>query len=1286
MTTPKDNPAVPNARLEGLSAEQKRELLRQLLKEREAQAASISTRLPSTLPGVTPDPQGAHQPFPLTDMQHAYWLGRSDGLELGGVGAHIYSEFDLPLIDQERMGRAWQAVIDRHPMLRTVVQPDGLQRVLDSVPLYQIAHADLSALGEQGRQAALQANREAMQARRYDPQVWPMFDLRSFKLDPNSALTRVCLSFDMLILDLRSIQIVLEEWFAYYQNEQAALPELPITFRDYRMSELKLAGTPLAGDSRAYWTARLPTLPPAPELPQRRGPDAPAPDSAQARTFQRRAARLNQQEWQALKNAASARGLTPAAVLLGAFGEVLSAWSGERRFTLTLTIFNRLPLHPAASRLVGDFTGINLLEFDLTPSETFTARAARVQKQLFTDLEHRHYSGVQVLRDLAREHGAHAALHPVVFTSHLAGAGQDGDTFTPHLPAEIVYGLSQTPQVSLDYQVFEQSGGLNLQWDAREALFPEGMLDAMFAANLGLLRALIAGAQPWIATGHALAPAAQQARRTTSEAPFAHDPHASPLTLPLLFEEQARRHPEAPALLMAGQVMTYGELDRLSAAYAALLQREGAARDAQGKPRPVAVICERGFKGVVGVLAALRAGGAYLPIDPDQPAERIHTLLRDSGAGHVLTQPHLKETLEWPAGLRVTALHDTPPPGTPEPVAIHPGDLAYIIYTSGSTGTPKGVMIDHRGAVNTVLDVNDRFGVNAQDRLLGLSALTFDLSVYDLFGTFAAGAALVLPDHAGRRDPQHWLSLIKTQGVTVWNSVPALLEMLLELAPPAELQRIRLLLLSGDWIPLSLPPTVRYGLPNARLISMGGATEASIWSVLYEVTEIDPRWNSVPYGRAMRNQTMQVLSSNLYPAPDHAPGEIFIGGVGLALGYWRDAERSAERFFYHPRTGERLYRTGDLGRTLPDGTIELLGRVDRQVKVRGHRIELGEIETAIRTVPGVRDALVTLRQNAAGKPALAAYLLPEQPQAEITSAGSLDQALLSELARAADTLHPYRSGDAALDAEISLLTTPEARQNFKSSRPRPQFPPGDHSYALPAPSGAQIERLRERRSSRRYALRPIPQAEFLSWLGALLPDPQSGRSLYASAGDLYPVRATVWLRPGRIQGLPGGVYTLGRSTRHLHPIPDGSDIPRAAYHPLINRPMFDEAAFALYLTVDVRDMAPIYGDLTRHFATLEAGLMTGLLELCAAGTSLGVCQVGQVDEHLVRDALKLGPAHLLLHSLVGGLLEDDPANATHSASMADLRPERRLERLLERVAALSDEEANAALLALGGQE
>ncbi len=489
--------------------------------------------------------------------------------------------------------------------------------------------------------------------------------------------------------------------------------------------------------------------------------------------------------------------------------------------------------------------------------------------------------------------------------------------------------------------------------------------------------------------------------------------------------------------------------------------------------------------------------------------------------------------------------------------------------------------------------------------------------------------------------------------------------------PAPGLVSLRLILLSGDWIPLGLLPAVQQQVPQARLVSLGGATEASIWSILHEIKELDPGWASVPYGRAMSYQTVQVLDSALNPAPDLAPGELFIGGVGVALGYWQDAERSAARFFVHPRTGERLYRTGDLGRVLPGGTLELLGRVDRQVKIRGHRIELGEVEHAIRAVPGVRDTLVTVRPSPAGQPTLTAYLVPDAP-AEASAPDS--DALLAELLHAAATLHPYQSGDPALDAELGLLTTLEARAAFKHRPPVPSHADGA-TFPLTSPSGPHLERLRARRSFRRYALEAVPASLFGAWLGALLPDLLTGRRRYASAGDLYPVGTYVWVRAGRVAGVEAGLHILDSASGSLRAVPGTPPLPRAAYHPLINRPMFDEAAFALFLVADMRAIAPVYGHRSIHFCTLEAGLMTGLLELQAASTALGVCQVGELDEAAVARALGLGPAQRLIHSLVGGLLEPDRAAATRAAGLADLRPETRFARLLERVTAGSDQQA-----------
>ncbi|MFP8964891.1 AMP-binding protein, partial [Streptomyces nanhaiensis] len=270
-----------------------------------------------------------------------------------------------------------------------------------------------------------------------------------------------------------------------------------------------------------------------------------------------------------------------------------------------------------------------------------------------------------------------------------------------------------------------------------------------------------------------------------------------------------------------------------------------------------------------------------------------------------------------------------------------------MIFTSGSTGEPKGVAVSHRAAMNTITDLNDRCHITADDRVLALSALDFDLSVYDTFGLLTAGGTLILPHHDHRTDPDHWHHLTHTHHPTIWNTVPALLDMLLTTTTDHRPlpHTLRLALVSGDWIPLDLHPRLTHHLPHCTLIALGGATEAGIWSNHHHITTVPPHWTSIPYGRPLRNQHYRVVNHHGHDAPDWVPGELWIGGHSLALGYHNDPHTTDRKF---PRThNTRWYRTGDLGRYWPDGTLEFLGRTDHQIKINGHRIELGEIETAL---------------------------------------------------------------------------------------------------------------------------------------------------------------------------------------------------------------------------------------------------------------------------------------------------------------------------------------------------
>ncbi len=308
-----------------------------------------------------------------------------------------------------------------------------------------------------------------------------------------------------------------------------------------------------------------------------------------------------------------------------------------------------------------------------------------------------------------------------------------------------------------------------------------------------------------------------------------------------------------------------------------------------------------------------------------------------------------------------------------------PEDLAYVIYTSGSTGIPKGVMISHQSVVNTILDINQRFQVDAEDRILALSSLSFDLSVYDIFGTLAAGGTIIIPEANSTKDPADWTELITKHQVTIWNSVPALMQLLVAYNshnPEIAFNSLRLVLLSGDWIPLNLPKQIKVLSEKVEIIALGGATEASIWSIIYPIEDVNSIGRTIPYGRPMTNQQFYVFKETLKSCPVWVPGNLYIGGIGLAKGYWCDEEKTKTSFIIHPQTKERLYKTGDWGRYLPDGNIEFLGREDFQVKINGYRIELGEIEVALQKHSQTQE-VITHVLEAQGNKSLIAYIVPK---------------------------------------------------------------------------------------------------------------------------------------------------------------------------------------------------------------------------------------------------------------------------------------------------------------------
>ncbi len=967
--------------LPGLSADQQR-LVAMLLAGQGAAARPVDAG-PGTNPGggVTPDTANRHQPFPLTDIQQAYWLGRSRAFDLGGVASHGYQEYECGALDAARFDAALNRVVARHDMLRAVVGDDGLMRILPEVPAYTVAVKDLSALDEDERRRRLEETRRAMSHRVPDPARWPLFDIRASLIGPD--LTRVHVSCDAIVADVYSIFLCLDELGRFYLDPAASLPPLSLSFRDYVLALKAEEDRPAFAATERHWLDRLDGLSPAPDLPLAPLEDDTAKAAAtEPHRFARRTARLSPERWAAFKRRCAALGLTPSLVLLTAYGDTLAQWSRDAAMTLNVTLFNRPPLHPEIERIMGDFTSTLLLDLGAPadPEESFKERATRVQARFWQDFEHAAFSGVRVLQQLAQRRRAPVSM-PIVFTSAI-GTGDVGralDTAN-NLLGRPRHAITQTPQVRIDHQVFEIDGGLGVNWDVVEGLFAPGVIEAMFAAHGALLDALADGDDAWNAPRPVALPAAQRTARDRANATAQNLGAPGLLHLPVL--AQALATPERRAIAAPDRDLSYGELAARALALAQALEPLCSRRDAD-LPR-VAIALPKGWEQAVAVLATLIAGAAYVPLDPDLPKPRRDAILAQAGPVALLSSRRLIATLDHPLpAIAVEEAEPGPMPDTLPTPRQSPGDLAYLIFTSGSTGTPKGVAIQHQAALNTIRDINTRFAVTQDDAVFALSSLSFDLSVYDLFGPLATGAHLVLPAPGETRDPQAWLRRLDRNPVTLWNSVPALWQMLVEhgaapAAPP------RLALLSGDWIPPELPARSRDLMPGCRLLSLGGATEAAVWSIAWPIADApEPGWRSVPYGRPLANQRVHVLDDQLRERPDWVAGPLFIAGDGLARGYWNDPERTADQFPVHPETGERLYRTGDIARWRPtaDGgvAVEFLGRADHQVKVAGHRIELGDVEAALAAHPAVVHAVAHAPGTPPAPRRLVAFVVPHNP-------------------------------------------------------------------------------------------------------------------------------------------------------------------------------------------------------------------------------------------------------------------------------------------------------------------
>lgn len=863
------------------------------------------------------DSDDVDENIPLNPIQVAYILGSEPDIELGGQATFIYME----TCHQHTAADVYEAItsiFNRHDAVGYSIDLENGQLVPAQTPQFSVTikHGiPVTELRQQLQQAASASNDSG-----------PM--ISAYIVADADNTTRLMIYFNMIIMDAGSVYIFYDALARQLAGE--SLPEV-LTYRD--AVKIGSITDKQKQDAQEYWSKRALQLPARPDF----GVEVRGSDWSTTRL----SLRLDADLVEKLERRAHALGVTISALILATHSAVVARWLNAPGLTVNVTVSQR---PTATSAVLGDFTSSILVGADVAAADTFAHLAAAVGHDISTALQYRGMSGVEVMQNYLRgdlEQGI--ATAPIVFTSYIGGnrAGQS-------LPT-IDYVYTQTAQVCLDIQVMPVGDELAISWDYVPEYFPHA--HAMFARLRAALNDVAHGDEILPLLDPETESAVAQYNDTATE--------LSDDTLVSLVREGCLRYPQRVAVKRRIDDISYSyeELWQLSGKIAAMLRAKGCTPEDR-----VIVEYTRHPNDVINILGVLRVGAAYVPVDSKTPKARSQAIRESAAAFPVVLTTDAIEQLEPSEGYEDAQ-------SAPD---IPADSLAYIIFTSGTTGRPKGVEITHRACVNTIKDVNRRYELHHSDTIIGLSSLSFDLSVFDIFGALACGATLTMV--ADERDADEIVDVLAHDRVTIWNSAPALLELaLLRIEPGQSFPHLRIVMLSGDRIAAGLPGRAMAVFPHARINSLGGATEASIWSIQFPLAA-DSLDSRIPYGYPLDNQGIHVLSYDLRTCPIGTRGELWISGVGVASGYANDPERTAAAFVDIPGLG-RCYRTGDQGIFNDQGFVEFCGRLDRQVKVSGYRIELGEIESTLDNSSLVVASVATII-NSDGRQVLVCLYVP----------------------------------------------------------------------------------------------------------------------------------------------------------------------------------------------------------------------------------------------------------------------------------------------------------------------
>ncbi|MFI5685500.1 amino acid adenylation domain-containing protein [Streptomyces sp. NPDC051636] len=962
-TTSQDTGPALIRRIRSLPAKRQRALIA-LLRRQGVDLSALETvpRLPRT--------DGT--PLPLSFTQQRLWfLAQLDGTS---------AAYNIPMamrlrgrLDRPALLRALEAIVQRHEVLRTRFADDGgvPRQVIGDGGDVEVAEEELA---DPARLAAICRDEAAAP---FDLERGPLIRMRLLRQSEQEH--HLLVTTHHSVSDGWSVGVFFRDLAALYEAFTAGRPDplqpLRVQYADYAHWQRERLAGDLQDRQVAYWKRQLAGVDPRLTLPADRERPRVKTYAGARESFTCPADLLG-----ALRELAKFHEATLYMTLLAAYTVVLGRYTHRTDIAVGTVVAGRS--RREVEDLVGFFANTLVMRADLDGDPDFPGLLARVKKTALEAFDHQDVPFEAVVDALDTERSlAHSPVFQTLFVLQEAQTSRDV-TLGGLEVSPVDIDLSFT-KFDLTLDVRETPDGLVGTVEYNTDLYDRDTVRRFIGHYTRLLAAVTENpAQPV----SRLAMAGDEERhQVVEEFNATRRPFTDDRCLHELFEDQATRHPERTALVTADRSWTYAELNAWANRIAHGLRRHGVGPDAL-----VGLHAERSAEMVAGILGTLKAGGAYMPIEPSHPAARRADLVERSGADVILTQPHLDAgplraaahqlvlhpdgTLRDADGQDVCGDRDDNPPATE--LGPHSGHLAYVIHTSGSTGRPKGVMIEHRAAVNRIEWMQNEYRLTADDVVLQKTPYSFDVSVWEFFWPLLFGARLAVAAPGGHRDPAYLVSAVRDFGVTTLHFVPSMLRSIVEEPGWARCTTVRQVFCSGE----ALPPDLcarHYERHPAPLHNLYGPTEAAV-DVSHWTVPAGPAPRVVPIGRPIQNIQLHVLDDALQPQGIGCVGELYIAGAGLARGYLHQPELTRERFVHNPFAADpdaRMYRTGDLVRRLPDGTLEFLGRADDQVKLRGFRIEPGEIEHRLTEHPAVRSSAVLVREDQPGSPRLVAYLV-----------------------------------------------------------------------------------------------------------------------------------------------------------------------------------------------------------------------------------------------------------------------------------------------------------------------